>query len=133
MADHQQIIHAYRHLYRGLLHAVQFAKPARFVAQQQLRKAFTEKGATYDYRSIARTCRFLDAAAQERGLEHKVLKNLLRIAATRYRRGDYKTEVIKKKVYDKKNPLEKHLLDTTYEHYDRTIAMLNKDLGLCLR
>ncbi|KAI0101875.1 hypothetical protein GGR51DRAFT_528816 [Nemania sp. FL0031] len=83
MAD-PKVIHAYRHLYRGLLHAVQFAKPARFTARNQLRKAFREKGAKYDVRGIARTIRFLDAATRETGLEHHVLKNLLVIAWHRY-------------------------------------------------
>ncbi|KAI1820940.1 hypothetical protein F4861DRAFT_520929 [Xylaria intraflava] len=83
MAD-LEVIHAYRHLYRGLLHAVQFSKPSRFIARDQLRRAFREKGAKYDRRGILRTIRFLDAAARERGLEHRVLKNLLLIAFQRY-------------------------------------------------
>ncbi|RYC61815.1 hypothetical protein CHU98_g4395 [Xylaria longipes] len=111
MAD-PKIIHAYRHLYRGLLHAVQFSKPARYTARNQLRRAFREKGAKYDYRGIARTIRFLDAATRERGLEHRVLKNLLFIAWP---------------------ALEDHVQKTVYKHYDMTIAMLNKSMGLCLR
>ncbi|KAH7040725.1 uncharacterized protein B0I36DRAFT_311337 [Microdochium trichocladiopsis] len=73
----EQVLHAYRHLYRGLLHAVQFSKPARYVARDRLRVAFREEGAVLEPRSIARTLRFLEAATRERGLEHKVLKNLL--------------------------------------------------------
>ncbi len=76
MAD-LEVIHAYRHLYRGLLHAVQFSKPARFVARDKLRTAFREKGSKLDSRGAARTLRFLEAAARERGLEHSVLKNIL--------------------------------------------------------
>jgi hypothetical protein len=83
MAD-PKVVHAYRHLYRGLLHAVQFSKPARYTARNQLRRAFREKGAEYDPRGIARTIRFLDAATRERGLEHRVLKNLLLMAWHRY-------------------------------------------------
>lgn len=79
-----EVIHAYRHLYRGLLHAIQFSKPARYTARNQLRRAFVEAGAEYDRRGIARTKRFLEAATRERGLEHLVLKNLLAIAWYRY-------------------------------------------------
>lgn len=79
----EAIIHAYRHLYRGLLHAVQFEVRARVVARDQLRTAFREKGATYDATGIQRTIWFLKAAAKQRGLEHKILKNLIRTAYTR--------------------------------------------------
>ena len=74
-----EIIHAYRHLYRGLLRAVMFSAPARYLARDQLRAAFREKGAQLDAQGIRRTLWFLKAAAQERGLEHRILKNLLRV------------------------------------------------------
>jgi hypothetical protein len=77
------VIHDYRSLYRGLLRAVQFSKPARFTARDQLRRAFRERGARYDAEGIKRTGWFLDAAAREAGLEHKIMKNLLR---TQYER-----------------------------------------------
>ncbi|KAI0378322.1 DUF1763-domain-containing protein [Hypomontagnella monticulosa] len=83
MAD-IQVIHAYRHLYRGLLHAVQFSGPARYIARDQLRAAFREKGAKLDPRSTTRTLRFLEAAARTRGLEHRILRNLLHVAFYRY-------------------------------------------------
>ena len=82
MAD-SRIIHAYRHLYRQLLHAVKFSKPARFVARDQLRAAFRDKNAKFDPRSTTRTVRFLEAAARTRGLEHSILKNLLMVAYDR--------------------------------------------------
>ncbi|KAI1817118.1 hypothetical protein GGS20DRAFT_100584 [Poronia punctata] len=74
-----EIIHAYRHLYKGLLRAIQFSKPARFSARRQMRTAFREEGAKFDPQAIERTLLFLDAATRERGLEHRILKNLLRI------------------------------------------------------
>ncbi|KAI1748548.1 DUF1763-domain-containing protein [Xylaria castorea] len=135
-----QIIHAYRHLYRGLLHAVQFSKPARYTARNQLRRAFREKGAKYDCRGIARTIRFLDAATRERGLEHRVLKNLLFVAWYRYE------DAFDWRLPQSRGPqsgqhtgqsrgatLEDHVQKTAYNHYDMTIAMLNKTMGLCLR
>ncbi|KAI0181323.1 DUF1763-domain-containing protein [Hypoxylon sp. FL1284] len=79
-----RIIHAYRHLYRAVLHAVHFSKPARYVARDQLRRGFRDEKAKFDARSIARTLRFLEAAARTRGLEHTILKNLLTTAFFRY-------------------------------------------------
>jgi len=74
------IIHAYRHLYRGLLRAVQFSKPARYTARDQLRDAFRQEDpVTFDRKKINRTLEFLRIAAQEAGLEHRILKNILRV------------------------------------------------------
>jgi hypothetical protein len=83
MAD-IQVLHAYRHLYRHGLRAIQFSKPARFVLRDLLRTAFREKGAELDSAGVARTVQFLEAAQRSRGLEHKVLKNLLFVAYHRY-------------------------------------------------
>ena len=80
-----EVIHAYRHLYRRLLHAVQYAVPERYVARDQLRKAFRERGASWDAEGIKRTIWFLDAAARETGLEHKILRNLIKTQALRSR------------------------------------------------
>lgn len=83
-----EILHAYRHLLRHGLRAVQFSVPARFVIQSQLRKAFRPKEGetkTFDPEAVRRTIWFLKAATAERGLEHKIVKNLVRIA---WIRGD---------------------------------------------
>ncbi|KAI0541648.1 DUF1763-domain-containing protein [Xylaria digitata] len=128
-----KVIHAYRHLYRGLLHAIQFSSPSRYTARNQLRRAFREKGAEYDHRSIARTIRFLDAATRERGLEHRVLKNLLMIAWHRDQGSPWKAAQPEREAEGKKRELEKYMQATVYNHYDMTIAMLNKSMGLCLR
>ncbi|KAI0439758.1 DUF1763-domain-containing protein [Xylaria telfairii] len=133
MAD-PKIIHAYRHLYRGLLHAVQFSKPARYTARNQLRRAFREEGAKYDARGIARTIRFLDAATRERGPEHRVLKNLIFIAWSRYDDSTgWKHTQLQQRTKENRPALEDHVEKTAYNHYDMTIAMLNKTMGLCLR
>ncbi len=80
----EEIIHGYRKLYRSGLRAVQFSKPARFVVRDQLRRAFRERGATFDADGVRRTVWFLNAAAAETGLEHKIVKNLVRVAHERY-------------------------------------------------
>ncbi|GKU15770.1 complex 1 protein [Fusarium langsethiae] len=129
MASTTQISHAYRSLYRNLLRAVQYSSPARFVARDQLRRAFREPAATYDERGIKRTNWFLEAAAKEKGMEHRILKNLLRVQHMRFR----------KKRYSSYDPLKyaDHEIRvanaTAYNHYDMTIAMLNKSMGTLLR
>ncbi|EKJ76780.1 hypothetical protein NXS19_009786 [Fusarium pseudograminearum] len=129
MASTTQISHAYRSLYRNILKAVQYSSPARFVARDQLRRAFREPGATYDERGIKRTNWFLEAAAKEKGMEHRILKNLLRVQKMRFRKRGYSS-------YD---PLKyadnetKVANATAYNHYDMTIAMLNKSMGTLLR
>lgn len=77
--SNHDILISYRHLYRALLHAVQFSMPARFTARDQLRDAF-RKGdpTTFNQEKIDRTIQFLNLAASETGLEHRIVKNLLR-------------------------------------------------------
>ncbi|KAH6645791.1 hypothetical protein BKA67DRAFT_86092 [Truncatella angustata] len=83
MAD-SRVIHAYRRLYRHGLRAVQFSKPARYVLRDRLRVAFRENAAKLDETGVEKTVQFLEAAQMSRGLEHKVLKNLLFVAFHRY-------------------------------------------------
>jgi hypothetical protein len=64
-------------MYKGLLQAVQYAKPARRIVRDQVRQAFRDEKGTLDQEALKRTIWFLDAAAKERGLEHKILKNLV--------------------------------------------------------
>jgi hypothetical protein len=75
-----EIVTAYRHLYKGLLRAVQYSSPARFDARNQLRDAFRrEDPSTFNKERINKTVEFLGLAAQEAGLEHRIVKNLLRM------------------------------------------------------
>ncbi len=75
------ILHAYRHLYRALLRAVQYSSPNRYVARDQLRDSFRRgQRDQFDKQKISRTLEFINAATRERGLEHRLLKNLLHIA-----------------------------------------------------
>jgi hypothetical protein len=74
------IIHAYRHLYQHLLRAVQYSKPARYIARDRLRNAFrNSKTEEYDAKRLARTLEFLDGAAKTTGLEHKIVKNWVHV------------------------------------------------------
>ena len=94
--SNQEIIHAYRHLLRASLQAVQFSLPARFVVQAQLRRAFrqptTPEQQKFDPKAVRRTIWFLKAAAAEKGLEHKIVKNLVKVAWNRNLNSERKVE-----------------------------------------
>ncbi|CAL3972509.1 unnamed protein product [Diplocarpon coronariae] len=118
-----ELIHAYRHLYRGLLHAVRFAKPSRYIARDQLRNAFrNEHSSNFDKQKVERTIEFLQYAAQEKGLEHRIVKSLLH---TRY------WEVREKHI--SRTPIKEQLLNSSRINYQMNVAMLNDSMGLCLR
>ncbi|RSL97632.1 hypothetical protein CDV31_012958 [Fusarium ambrosium] len=118
--------HAYRRLYRCLLKAVQHTFPARFVVRDQLRSAFREPGAKYNEKGIQRTIWFLEAAAKEKGMEHRILKNLVKVQLGR---GYYKKWVPMRGERSAIGIVKM----TAYQHYDMTVAMLNKTMGLLLR
>ncbi|KAF7559210.1 hypothetical protein G7046_g4931 [Stylonectria norvegica] len=130
MATNLEVIHAYRRLYRGLLQAVQYSLPARFVARDQIREAFREPGASLNPEGIKRTVWFLEAATKEKGLEHRILKNLLEV---KLKRENVKKGYRHKLKEQRAKPNVPEIRGTEYRHYDMTIAMLNKTMGLCLR
>ena len=74
------VIHAYRHLHRHALRAVQYSKPARYVVRDRLRAAFRAKAPKpFDRVRVARTLEFLDGARRSKGLEHVLLKRLMHV------------------------------------------------------
>ena len=74
----QEIVRSYRRLYRHAMYAVQYATPARYTVKLLLENAYrTGNAADFDAQKINNTITFLDGAAKEKGLEHKILKNLL--------------------------------------------------------
>src|SRR6266498_6148362 len=76
----ERIVAGYRSLYRHGLRAVHYSKPARFVLRDILRTAFrTETAQDYDDVKVQNTLQFLDLAAREQAMEHKVLKNILHV------------------------------------------------------
>jgi hypothetical protein len=82
------VVHAYRHLYRHGLRAVQFSKPARYTLRDRLRLAF-RKGSRLDLepQRVQNTVEFLKYATKENGLEHKIIKNLLFVWWTQEKGG----------------------------------------------
>ncbi|PTB66458.1 DUF1763-domain-containing protein [Trichoderma citrinoviride] len=135
------VTHAYRRLYRSLLQAVRYSAPARYVARDQLRAAFREKekkpgqhgasaAAVLDGEGVKRTVWFLEAAARERGLEHRILKNLVRVRLE----SGWGVRSWRRAVNESKQKADmKQLQQEGMKHYNMTVAMLNKSMGLCLR
>ncbi|CAK7267378.1 hypothetical protein SEPCBS119000_002516 [Sporothrix epigloea] len=140
-----ELVKAYRNLYRSALRAVQFSKPARYVVRDQLRAAFRGQRTTltsaannegaqpFDPERIRRTVWFLNAAAASRGMEHRILSNLLKTAYWRRRRADsQQPQWAAIHNTKKKKPVDK-FQQQAYDHYDDTIKMLNDQMKLCLR
>ncbi|EPQ61475.1 BgtA-20996 [Blumeria graminis f. sp. tritici] len=122
------LTHAYRHLYRAVLRAVKYSKPARYLARDELRNAFRyEKSSNFDALKIERTIKFLDLAASYRGIEHFLVKNVLHTKFWAKKNAQHKP-ISKIKDGTKKQ----QFLNSTI-HYDRTLDMLNKTLNICLR
>ncbi|EXF80978.1 hypothetical protein CFIO01_06579 [Colletotrichum fioriniae PJ7] len=133
--DKTPIIHAYRHLYRELLRAVQFAPPHRYTVRNQLRASFRDKDAVWDTEVSKRTLWFIQAARKEAGIEHKVLKNLVRVAWERQNMDTWKVSFRKDSESRGKDVIQEanNMKATVYNHYDMTINMLNKSMGIRLR
>lgn len=102
-----EVIHAYRHLYRAMLRAVMYTGPGRFIMRDNLRAGFRGTAgsssnsntlgttgsasssagtrpspsgpATFDAEAVKRTTWFFEAAAKETGLEHRIVKNLVKM------------------------------------------------------
>ncbi|TVY84390.1 hypothetical protein LSUE1_G001843 [Lachnellula suecica] len=123
-----ELIHSYRHMYRALLRAVQYSKPARYTARDQLRNAY-RKGQLSDFNrfKIIRTIEFLDGARRTTGMEHKILKNLLQ--TRRY----YEESARQGRPKNMPGEDAARIYKTAFLHYDMTLAMLNDSMNLCLR
>ncbi|KAK2070715.1 hypothetical protein P8C59_005190 [Phyllachora maydis] len=132
-----EVRHGYHKLLAAALRAVQFSKPARFVVRDQLRAGFRDPKADFDADRVRRTVWFLNAAAQERGLEHKIVKNLIHTQWKRAKAGG------KPRTYGEvltatskslhKRAKEEVVAEMAYTQYDQMVAMLNETMGLCLR
>ncbi|KAF2739061.1 DUF1763-domain-containing protein [Polyplosphaeria fusca] len=120
------IVHAYRHLYRHGLRAVHFSKPARYTLRDRLRLAF-RRGSPADFSSqrIANTIDFLRHATAESGLEHIILKNLLKV-------WWYQDKAFRLKPRGKNNSEWTEINVTVYDTLNHNIRMLNESMDICL-
>ena len=74
----KEIVQSYRQLYRHGLQAVQYSSPARHTLKDRLRRAYRNgTAADFDAEKIENTIQFLSNAAKEKGMEHRIVKNLL--------------------------------------------------------
>lgn len=88
------VLHAYRHVLRHSLRAIQFSKPARYTLRDRLRWAFRKGSASdFDQQKITNTLEFLQYATKQNGLEHKILKNLLLVWFIQDRGGRAKNKM----------------------------------------
>jgi hypothetical protein len=141
----QAVIHAYRHLYRHSLRAIQFSKPARYTLRDRIRLAF-RKGSATDYKPqrIQNTLEFLQYATKQSGLEHKIVKNLLFVWWIQNNGGRSKHNP-KNAVYVASSSNfnvtqltflrtrdELEVKTTAYDTFNHNIRMLNESMGLCL-
>ncbi|KAJ4990314.1 hypothetical protein SVAN01_04196 [Stagonosporopsis vannaccii] len=121
------IVHAYRHVLRQSLRAIQFSKPARFTLCDRLRAAFRKGSACdFDQQKITNTLEFLQYAAKQNGLEHKILKNLLLVWWHQDKGGRAKGKSRARSRED----LE--IRTTAYDAFNHNIRMLNESMGICI-
>ncbi|KAJ5549762.1 hypothetical protein N7535_002296 [Penicillium sp. DV-2018c] len=129
--DRRAVVHAYRHLYRQGLKAIQYSTPGRYILLKSLRESYrSSPSEEFDPAKIVNTIRFLDRATEVAGMEHKILKNLLLV---RYWQQDHLAKEARVPSSLGLGPVEKQLRTSVFEHYDLTLNRLNESLGTCLR
>ncbi|KAJ5936969.1 hypothetical protein N7466_003419 [Penicillium verhagenii] len=131
--SHQPILHAYRSLYRGALKAIRYSTPARHVLRSTMRNAFRSTHtptSEFDPSKIANTLLFLERAADVRGLEHKIVKNLMLARYWEQPHIARDSRVLKVLGLGK---VEDRFRKKAYEHYNLTLERLNESLGTCLK
>ncbi|KAL2221412.1 hypothetical protein M432DRAFT_273185 [Thermoascus aurantiacus ATCC 26904] len=127
--DQRAIVLAYRHLYRQGLKLVNYSAPARHVILRILRSSFRSASRDdFDPERISNTLHFLQRASEYRGLEHKIVKNLIMVRY--WEQPQVKKDVRMVKGQDKK---EIHLRKNANSHFNATLMLLNESLGTCLR
>ncbi|KAL8679369.1 MAG: hypothetical protein Q9186_004335 [Xanthomendoza sp. 1 TL-2023] len=122
------IVKSYRDLYRQALRAVQYSSPARYTLKSHLRLAYRSNGAdAFSSPKIENTLLFLKHAAEERGLEHRMLKNLLHVWWWQSQSSKQKKESTSA------NARARNVLgSSTFEHFNVTLKILNESMGTCL-
>jgi hypothetical protein len=84
--DARVVVSAYRSLYKAGLKAIRKSVSASFALRSLLRRSFREEAAaTYSEERVRNTLAFLENASRYRGVEHKVVKNILHVRYWRER------------------------------------------------
>lgn len=138
------VIHAYRHLLRHSLRAIQFSKPARYTLRDRLRLAFRKSTPVeYDQVKINNTIEFLQYATRENGLEHKIVKNLLFVWWTQSHGGRAKQskkamqvsrleELFECMLTKYSLPEELEIKTIAYDAFNYNVRMLNESMRMCI-
>ncbi|KAI5205468.1 hypothetical protein E4T39_02972 [Aureobasidium subglaciale] len=119
----QQVIHAYRHLLRTSLQAIRYAKPTRFTLQSHLRHSFRHPKASFNDQEITQTLEFLSNAAKYKGIEQKVVRNLMHVWGCKDR--DIPATL-------KRARKDMDFRDAAYARFDDDVRMLERSLGIRL-
>ncbi|KAI5263802.1 hypothetical protein E4T47_08935 [Aureobasidium subglaciale] len=118
-----QVIHAYRHLLRSSLQAIRYAKPARFTLQSHLRDSFRNPKVAFNDQEITQTLEFLSNAAKYKGVEEKVVRNLMHVWGCKDRDVPVTLKRARK---------DMDFRDAAYEKFDDDVRMLERSLGIRL-
>ncbi|KAJ5761898.1 uncharacterized protein N7511_005280 [Penicillium nucicola] len=129
MVDRRAVVHAYRHLYRQGLKAIQYSTPGRYMVLKTIRKAYRSPSEQFDPTKIAKTLRFLEQATEVAGMEHKILRNIL---MARYWEQDHLTKDSRLRGLGLGH-VENQLRTSASDHLNLTLDRLNESLGTCLR
>ncbi|KAJ5489597.1 hypothetical protein N7539_004487 [Penicillium diatomitis] len=131
IVSRQDVVHAYRHLYRQGLKAIRYSTPSRHVLRTSLRASFRDSPPTeFDSLRISNTLRFLERACNVAGLEHKILKNLLLSRYWELPNIAKESRVLRSLGLGKE---EQKLRKVAYNQLSLTLKRLNESLGTCLK
>jgi hypothetical protein len=137
--SNREIIQAYRSLLRSSLRAVQYSSPARSIVTTRLRRAFRSSPISeFCPLRVSNTVHFLENAAKDRGMEHRVVRNLVTIWGTEKRQWAERGHLHRAKKRRDRGGIggEEDGGGVICQAYDQvwwTLGMLNESLGLCLR
>ncbi|KAF6227733.1 hypothetical protein HO173_012063 [Letharia columbiana] len=110
------------------MYAVQYAAPARHTLRILLDNAYrTGNAADFDAQKITNTVTFLEGAAREKGLEHRVLKSLLHTWFWSVNSGKYRKSLSLKTANTRTEQSQ-----AAIQHFEITLKMLNESMGMCL-
>ncbi|OOG01206.1 hypothetical protein ASPCADRAFT_203077, partial [Aspergillus carbonarius ITEM 5010] len=128
--DPKTVVHAYRHLYRQGLKAVNYSTPARHVLRNNLRTAFRSSSPEeLNPRRIANTLQFLQRAADVAGMEHKIVRNLLMMKYWEQPQVRKDHRILRGLGVDQRDPT---LMQDTIRQFNLTLSLLNDSLDICL-
>ena len=123
---------SYRQLLRTSLQAVRFAVPARYLLRSILRESFRESPErSYNWRRIQKTLVFLEHARDHKGLEHKIVKNILHMRWWKEKRGKTILPNTLRANTDVGIDLRQNVVSGA--QFDATLTLFNESRDLCLR